>query len=82
MMSKATVITARIRRMGKVIFSLCVSVHTSRGGGTRSQVQVGGGRLPGPDRGDSQVQVGGVPSLRSGGGTRSQVRGGGGTWSQ
>ena len=31
-------ITARIRRMGKVIFSLCVSVHTlTGGGGPRSQ---------------------------------------------
>ena len=39
------VITARIRRMGKVIFSLCVSVHTSTGGG--SQVSDFTGGFPG-----------------------------------
>ena len=69
--------------MGKVIFSLCVSVHTSTGGGTRSQVQVGGGipglgggvpgpggGVPGPGsgRGGPRSRSRGVPSLRSGGG--------------
>ena len=63
--------------MGKVIFSLCVSVHTLRGG-TQSQVQVGGFLGPGPDRGvpgpgpsrggsQVQVQVGGVPGPGWGG---------------
>ena len=42
--------------MGKVIFSLCVSVHTSTGGGGGSQVQVGG--VPNP------AMDGGVPGLR------------------
>ena len=67
-------ITARIRRMGKVIFSLCVSVHTSTGGwgkGPRSQIF----------RRGSPVSdfLGGVPGLRfSGGGSQSQILGGGG----
>ena len=66
-----SIFTARIRRMGKVIFSLCVSVHTSTGGGgTQSQVQVGG--VPGPGRG--------VPGPGSGGGVPGP--GQGGTWSQ
>ena len=60
---QAVFITARIPRMGKVIFSLCVSVHTStRGGypiqpwtgeGPRSQIFRGGPR--------SQIFQGGVP---------------------
>ena len=54
--------TARIRRMGKVIFSLCVSVHTSTGGGEGDYpiLRSGWRRYP------SQVwMVGGTPA-RSG----------------
>ena len=53
------IFTARIQRMGKVIVSLCLSVHnpgsTYLGGGTYpSQVQMGGGGYlpwPGPEGG-------------------------------
>ena len=55
---KIKVITARIRRMGKVIFSLCVSVHTSTGGG-----------VPGPGRGGTRSSHG----QWGGGGSRSQI---------
>ena len=62
------IFTARIRRMGKVIFSLCVSVHTSTGGGVPDPAMDGGGGSQVSDLG------GGVPT--------SQIFRGGGPWSQ
>ena len=62
------VVTARIRRMGKVIFSLCVSVHTSTGGVPGPGG--GGGYLIQPWTGGSpHSQIfwgggGGIPGLR------------------
>ena len=50
------IITARIRRRGKVLFTVCLSVHISRGypsqvwGGTPSQVWPGGYPIPGLGR--------------------------------
>ena len=66
----------------EVIFSLCVSVHTSMGGGSQVQVQVGGVPNPAMDGGGgsprSQIFWRGVPGLRfSGGGPRSQIFWGG-----
>ena len=41
--TRSLIVTARIRRMGEGnIFTLCVSPHLDRGGGTLSQVWVGG----------------------------------------
>ena len=45
-----------VRWEGNVLTPVCVSVH-------RGEVQVGGVPDPGPGRGGSQVQVGGVPGL-------------------
>ena len=59
-------ITTRIRRMGNVIFSVCLSVHTWGGGGLPWLGQDGGGA--------------GYPyQVQMGGGYPSQVQMGGGT---
>ena len=65
------VITARIRRMGKVIFSVCLSVHTW-GGGYPIQL-TGGDRVPCPADGG-----GGIPHPADGGGVPHPADGGGG----
>ena len=66
----AMVITARIRRIGKVIFSLCVSIHTSTGS-TPSRVWTGEGY-------SSLVWIGGVPNPSCGWGVPHPRSGGGG----
>ena len=57
----------------EVIFSLCVSVHTSTGGGSHVQVQVGGGGVPDPAMYEGGSHVSDFP----GGGPRSQIFQGG-----
>ena len=65
------IITARIRRMGKVIFSLCVSVYTSTGGGVPDPAMDGGGVT-------GLRFLGGVPGLRFSGGVPGLRFSGGG----
>ena len=67
------IVTARIRRMGKVIFSLCVSVHTSTEGGIPDPAMDGGGGVP-----RSQIFGGSqVSDFLGGRGPRSQIFRGG-----
>ena len=82
------IITARIWRMGEVLFSICLSVHTSTGGGLPQLAEWGGGvyPVPGPDRGYSvpgpdggtlsQIQTGMYSHLRSGPGGSNPADGG------
>ena len=68
------VITARIRRMRKVIVSVCGSVHTAGGGGGKVTPSTDWGGPPSdPNRGIPN------PSQWEGGGTLSQVTMGRGT---
>ena len=77
---------------GKVIFSLCMSVHTSMGVGTPSQVWVGEYPVPGLGGGPPVPGVGGTPSQvwvegylipgLDGGYPSSQVWIVGGTWAR
>ena len=76
------VFAARIRRMGKVIFSLCVSVHTLMGGGTQSSHgrEEGGGPRSQIWGGSKVSDFGGGPrSQIFSGGPRSQIFRGGGS---
>ena len=72
------VITARIRRMGKVMFSVCPHL----GGGGQVRVQPGGGgvRSESSRGGGGQVRVppGGSGQSSQGGGSGQSSRGGGG----
>ena len=81
-------VTACIRRMGKVMFSFCLSVHTSRGGGYLPSGQGGVPTFLGLDGGYLPPGWGvptfpgpdrGVPTFRVGGGV-TYLLGRGGTY--
>ena len=67
------IITARIQRMGKVIFSLCVSVDTSTGEGVPHPTNGGTPPISGPGWGYPHLRSKmGIPHPRSGLGVVTQ----------